>query len=65
MATNERGVSALDRLRSRYERVDMTCPACGYEDDDGRWRSTTDGSQVHYSHVCPRCGEVRHRTYRL
>jgi predicted RNA-binding Zn-ribbon protein involved in translation (DUF1610 family) len=65
MATTERGVTALDRLRSRYERDDMECSACGYVDEDGRWRSTTDGSQVHYSHVCPRCGQVRRRTYRL
>lgn len=65
MATTNRGVSALDRMRSHLERIDMQCSACGYEDEDGEWRSTTNGSRIDYSHVCPRCGEIRRRTYRL
>lgn len=65
MATNDRGTTPFDRLRSRYENVDMRCPECGYEDEDGEWLSTTDGSQVLYRHVCPQCGSVRKRTYTL
>jgi predicted RNA-binding Zn-ribbon protein involved in translation (DUF1610 family) len=65
MASKDRGVSALDRLRSRYDREDMQCPECGYEDDGGKWLSATNGQRVDYRHVCPGCGAVRRRTFTL
>jgi uncharacterized Zn finger protein len=65
MASTERGVSALDRLRSHYDREDMRCPECGYEDEAGKWLSETNGRRIDYRHVCPGCGSVRRRTYTL
>ncbi|QCJ47460.1 HVO_0649 family zinc finger protein [Haloprofundus halophilus] len=59
------GTTALDRLRSHYNRVDLRCPQCGYRDEDGQWTARTTGSQVLYRHVCPSCGEIRTRTLRL
>ncbi|MFC7165583.1 HVO_0649 family zinc finger protein [Halospeciosus flavus] len=66
MATGRRsGNSAFDRLASHYDDVDLTCPACGYEDEDGRWQKKVRGKRVTFSHVCPSCGEVRTRTIDL
>lgn len=59
------GTSALDRLRSRYDTDDLTCPKCGYEDEDGAWGAETSGDRVRYRHVCPACGHIRKRTLRL
>ena len=65
MSRSNGGSSLIDRLNSRYEGTDLTCPECGYEDDDGRWTAATSGSRVTYQHVCPSCAAVRQRTFRL
>ncbi|MDL0124571.1 hypothetical protein PNQ92_03980 [Halobacterium salinarum] len=65
MAATQRGTTALDRMRSRLERVDMTCSGCGYEDEAGCWESVTDGSHIRYRRVCPCCGRSHDVTYRL
>lgn len=65
MAPKHRGTTPVDRVRSRFETTEPTCSACGFEDSDGEWTAKTDGSQILYRHVCPRCGEIRTRTYRL
>ncbi|WP_152041833.1 HVO_0649 family zinc finger protein [Salinigranum salinum] len=54
--------SPLERLRAYYDHEERTCPACGYEDEEGVWESETNGRQVHYYHECPRCGAVRDHT---
>ena len=58
-------MTALDRLRAHYDDVDLRCPECGYVDEDGGWRATTSGDRIDYRHLCPSCGAVRRRTYRL
>lgn len=58
MATNSRGMNALDALRDRYDHGETVCPACGYDDAGGKWASETDGAEVVYEHACPSCGEV-------
>lgn len=66
MAADRRaGTTALDRLRTHYDSVDMVCPKCGYEDTDGKWRSEMSGKRVDYQHLCPSCGAIRRRTIRL
>ena len=59
------GITALDRLKSHYDSVDLTCPKCGYEDTGGKWRVQTTGNTVLYQHLCPSCGANRQRTIRL
>ncbi|SDM08043.1 hypothetical protein SAMN04487949_0767 [Halogranum gelatinilyticum] len=59
------GTTPLDRLKTHYDDVDLTCPKCGYEDADGHWRVQTSGKEVHYQHLCPSCGASRRRTIRL
>lgn len=65
--THKRGVGTnpLERLGSRFDDVDLVCPDCGYEDDDGSWTSVTSGDRILYRHVCPSCGSIRKRTLRL
>ena len=58
MATNSRGMNPLDALRDRYDHVETVCPACGYDDADGKWASETDGAKVRYEHACPSCDKV-------
>jgi predicted RNA-binding Zn-ribbon protein involved in translation (DUF1610 family) len=58
MATSNRGMNPLDTLRDRYDHVEMVCPACGYDDADGKWISETDGAEVVYEHACPSCEKV-------
>lgn len=65
MATQGAGSNPFERLTSHFEGTAMTCPECGYEDDDGEWLSKTDGSRVLYQHICPNCAKVRQRTYTL
>lgn len=62
MASRGSGSTPLDRLQAHYEDVDMTCPDCGYADEDGAWQADTDGCQIRYRHVCPSCGEIQTRT---
>jgi uncharacterized C2H2 Zn-finger protein len=57
MATRE-ARSPFDRLRKHYEDTTLRCPKCGYVDDEGEWRVTARGGQVHYQHVCPRCDAI-------
>jgi predicted RNA-binding Zn-ribbon protein involved in translation (DUF1610 family) len=59
------GTTALDRLRTHYDNVDMVCPECGYEDSDGSWQSEMSGKRIDYRHLCPSCGAIRRRTIRL
>lgn len=65
MSRTRRGSSLIDRLNSRYEGTDLTCPEYGYEDDDGSWRASTNGRRIDYRHLCPSCGRLRIRTVRL
>jgi rubrerythrin len=63
--TSQNGASPLERLREHYDQQEMRCPECGFVDEDGHWRSETDGSVVHYEHVCPQCDAVREHTLDL
>jgi predicted RNA-binding Zn-ribbon protein involved in translation (DUF1610 family) len=65
MSRSNGASSLIDRLNSRYEGTDLTCPACGYEDDDGSWRASTNGRRIDYRHLCPSCGNLRVRTVTL
>lgn len=62
MARSDSGSTPLDRLQAHFEDVDMTCPGCGYADEDGVWEAETDGGQIRYRHLCPSCGEIKTRT---
>lgn len=57
--------SPMERLKSFYDHEELVCPECGHEDDDGSWRSETDGHEVHYFHECPSCGAVREHSMML
>ena len=50
-------------LQRRYEETEKKCPECGYVDDDGNWKSQTDGQRVVYHHVCPSCSADREHTF--
>ena len=63
--TRTAGLTPFERLRSRYDHEDLVCPACGYEDAEGRWLAATTGERVRYRHVCPSCGNIRSRTFRF
>jgi predicted RNA-binding Zn-ribbon protein involved in translation (DUF1610 family) len=57
--------SPFERLKRQYSDVDLVCPKCGYDDDDGEWQAVTTGGVVQYRHVCPGCGAIRRRTISL
>jgi predicted RNA-binding Zn-ribbon protein involved in translation (DUF1610 family) len=59
------GLTPFERLRSRFEEQDLVCPKCGYDDADGKWLAETSGNRIQYRHLCPSCGHIRRRTYRL
>jgi len=63
--SNPGGLSPFERLRSRFEDEDLVCPKCGYDDEDGKWLAATGGDRIQYRHLCPSCGYVRRRTFRL
>lgn len=65
MSSKHRGVTALDRLRERYDADSRVCPACSYEDTEGGWQAATTGDRVLYRHVCPSCGNISQRTVHL
>jgi ribosomal protein S27AE len=65
MAQRAAGATPIERLRSHFEAAETTCPACGYDDRGGEWRSETDGRRIRYRRTCPSCGTVRRRTYSL
>lgn len=65
MPTRDGGANPFERLRSHFEDVEMACPECGYEDDEGEWLANTDGGRVVYQHICPKCGKVRQYSYTL
>jgi predicted RNA-binding Zn-ribbon protein involved in translation (DUF1610 family) len=59
------GPTPFEYLRGHYDDTDLTCPACGYEDDGGRWRAGTSGATVLYRHDCPKCGAASTREIHL
>jgi predicted RNA-binding Zn-ribbon protein involved in translation (DUF1610 family) len=65
MSRSNGASSVIDRLNSRYEGADLTCPECGYEDADGSWQASTNGRRIDYRHLCPSCGNLRIRTVTL
>lgn len=65
MSRSGTGSSPLDRLASHYEDVDITCPECGYTDEDASWKARGNGRRIDYQHLCPSCGEIRIRTITL
>ncbi|WP_435349691.1 HVO_0649 family zinc finger protein [Haloarchaeobius sp. HRN-SO-5] len=56
------GTTPFERLGTHYEDVDVTCPDCGYVDEDASWKATTNGRRIDYTHLCPSCGSIRTRT---
>lgn len=56
------GRSPFERLKNHFDESDLNCPDCGYFDEEGAWESRTDGTVVVYSHECPSCGSIQHRT---
>lgn len=65
MSRSQGGSSVIDRLTSQYEGKDLTCPECGYHDEEGEWRASTNGRRIDYQHLCPSCGNNRIRTVTL
>jgi len=65
MARSSGGASVIDRLNSQYEDEEPTCPECGYVDDAGSWRASTNGRRIDYRHLCPSCGNLSIRTVTL
>ncbi|NHN42282.1 hypothetical protein G9C85_11685 [Halorubellus sp. JP-L1] len=65
MSRSKGGSSVIDRLNSRYADEEAICPECGYVDDEGNWRASTNGRRIDYRHLCPSCGKVRIRTVTL
>ena len=63
--SRESGGDPIERLRARFDHVDLVCPECSYEDEDGAWTSRTTGERIVYRHVCPSCGAIRVRTLDL
>lgn len=59
------GSTPLDRLTSHYDDIDLRCPSCGFEDDEGGWKAATNGNTVLYRHICPSCGSIRKRTLKM
>lgn len=62
---HDEGASPFERLTTHMDDVDLVCPDCGYEDEDGSWSAKTNGDTVLYCHVCPSCGSIRKRTFEL
>lgn len=54
--------SPFETLKQVFDESDLKCEECGYYDEEGAWDATTDGSAVHYEHVCPSCGIRNVRT---
>jgi predicted RNA-binding Zn-ribbon protein involved in translation (DUF1610 family) len=48
--------STFEHLKSRYDETELRCPECGFFDENGEWKATTDGGTVEYHHICPSCG---------
>ena len=65
MSRRSTGSTPIDRLGSHYENVDVTCPDCGYVDEDASWTVKGNGKRVDYQHRCPSCGQNRIRTLAL
>ena len=59
------GSTPFERLNARYDDEELTCPKCGYVDDDVSWQTEADGRRINYRHLCPGCGYVRTRTVTL
>lgn len=57
--------SPFERLREKFDKSELRCPACGYVDTDGNWRVTTTGARVRYQFICPTCDAVETRELRL
>ncbi len=55
------GATPLDRFSEQAD-SGLTCPRCGYVDENGRWRASTSGDRVRYKHRCPSCESVATRT---
>ncbi|GAA0227162.1 HVO_0649 family zinc finger protein [Haladaptatus pallidirubidus] len=56
--------SPFVRLRKHYEKTERRCTKCGFVDDDGKWRVTARGGEVHFQHICPRCDAIDTRVLR-
>lgn len=54
--------SPFETLKAVFDETELKCEECGYFDNEGAWDATTDGSAVHYEHVCPSCGIRNVRT---
>lgn len=54
--------SPFETLKQVFDESALECEGCGYYDEEGAWDATTDGSAVHYEHVCPSCGMRNVRT---
>lgn len=58
-------MTALERLRRRYETTETKCPDCGCVDHQRNYTSRTNGRRIVYHHVCPCCGADREHVFRL
>ncbi|MWV65198.1 hypothetical protein GRS48_10250 [Halorubrum sp. JWXQ-INN 858] len=65
MSSTNRGTSAFERLRARFDGEPYVCDACGRVDGEGSWHAATSGSAVVYRRRCPSCGVESVRDYRL
>ncbi|ERH10568.1 MAG: hypothetical protein J07HX64_02344 [halophilic archaeon J07HX64] len=59
------GHSPFERLKQYYNHEERVCQECGFEDRYGTWDAETDGSDIAYTHTCPRCGAEQEHTLEL
>ncbi|WP_459878908.1 HVO_0649 family zinc finger protein [Halorubrum gandharaense] len=65
MSSTNRGTTAFDRLRARFDSEPYVCAECGCVDESGEWEARTSGARVVYRRECPSCGIEVVRDYRL
>ncbi|WP_435064668.1 HVO_0649 family zinc finger protein [Halobaculum sp. EA56] len=65
MASRRRGgTTPLELYRERL-RESPRCGECGYTDEGGEWQTAYRERRLVYRHVCPRCGAIERRVFRL
>lgn len=65
MATEgTRGTTALDRYRDSLRGAER-CGECGTTEAAGEWTTRYRQGRLVYRRVCPRCGGIERREFRL
>lgn len=59
-----RGITALERYREQLRGTER-CGACGTAESAGEWTTRYRDGRLVYRRVCPRCGEIERREFRI